>query len=111
MFLRFYDPTSGTIYLNNTDVKYINPRLYRRQMALVQQEPTLYQGSIRENIAIDLEMDGPVTDEMIITACRQANAYEFVSSLPDGLSTYCGSNGIALSGGQQQRIAIARALI
>ena len=78
-------------------------------MSLVQQEPTLYQGSIRENIAIGLEYEP--TDDEVNEACRQSNALEFVSSLPEGLSTPCGTKGLQFSGGQRQRIAIARALV
>ena len=82
---------------------------YRSHLSLVQQEPVLYQGTIRENIALGLESDA--TDDQIDHACRQANVYDFVSSLPEGLSTVCGSRGSLFSGGQRQRLAIARALI
>jgi ATP-binding cassette subfamily B (MDR/TAP) protein 1 len=87
----------------------MSPKLYRQYMSLVQQEPTLFQGSVRENISLGLQYD-PLDDE-ILEACRQANASEFVSSLPEGLSTPCGGKGLQFSGGQRQRIAIARALI
>lgn len=86
-------------------------------MSFVQQEPTLFPTSIRENIVKgvdqaygDLAEDG-VSDKMVEAACRAANAWDFVSSLPDGLGTPCGTGGSQLSGGQRQRIAIARALI
>ncbi|GKT40883.1 leptomycin B resistance protein pmd1 [Colletotrichum spaethianum] len=110
---RFYDPATGTICIDGDALSELNPRLYRRIVALVQQEPTLFQGSIRENIAlgIDAESITDVPDAQIETACRAANAWDFVSSLPEGLATPCGSSGIQLSGGQRQRIAIARALI
>ncbi|KAJ9636367.1 hypothetical protein H2199_008042 [Coniosporium tulheliwenetii] len=112
MLERFYDPTSGSISLNNTDIRTLSPRQYRQSLALVQQEPTLYQGTIRENIAIGLETpDENISDDAILSACRQANAYDFIASLPNGLGTLCGPAGLALSGGQRQRIAIARALI
>ena len=78
-------------------------------MSLVQQEPTLYEGSVRENISLGLQYEP--SDEEVLEACRQANAHEFVSSLPEGLNTPCGSKGLSFSGGQRQRIAIARALI
>ena len=106
---RFYDPTSGRITLNDDDISVMSPRLYRNHMSLVQQEPTLYQGSVRENISLGLQYEP--SDEEICEACRQANAFEFVSSLPEGLSTSCGTKGLQFSGGQRQRIAIARALI
>lgn len=98
----------------------LNPKLYRRIVSLVQQEPTLFQGSIRENIALGIdetatassaESGSPVSDSQIEAALRAANAWDFVSSLPDGMATAAGSNGTQLSGGQRQRIAIARSLI
>ena len=106
---RFYDPTSGRIALADEPITHFSPRRYRMKVSLVQQEPTLYQGSIRENIAFGLEHEP--SEKEIIEACQEANAWDFVSSLPDGLSTPCGSRGLQLSGGQKQRIAIARALI
>ena len=106
---RFYDPTSGRITLNGDDISLMSPHAYRRYMSLVQQEPPLYLGSVRDNIAIGLE-HSPADDE-VNEACRQANALDFVSSLPEGLNTPCGSKGLQFSGGQRQRIAVARALI
>ncbi|KAK5165761.1 uncharacterized protein LTR77_008684 [Saxophila tyrrhenica] len=106
---RFYDPISGRITLNGDNSAKLSPRLYRDHMSLVQQEPTLYQGSVRENIALGLRYDP--SDEEILEACKKANAYDFVMSLPEGLSTPCGGKGLQFSGGQRQRIAIARALI
>ncbi|KFG85180.1 ATP-binding cassette multidrug transport protein ATRC [Metarhizium anisopliae] len=124
MLERFYDPSSGNIYIDGDDLTTLNPRLYRKMVSLVQQEPTLFQGSIRENIALGIDDPSPssspkppttvgttVADAQIEAALRSANAWDFVSSLPDGLSTAAGSNGTQLSGGQRQRIAIARSLI
>lgn len=126
MLERFYDPSTGNIRIDGRILSELNPRLYRRIVALVQQEPTLFQGSIRENIALGIDdassaADTPATaaatptpsvpDSEIEAALRAANAWDFVSSLPDGLLTAAGSNGTQLSGGQRQRIAIARALI
>ncbi|KAF2258210.1 multidrug resistance protein 1 [Lojkania enalia] len=106
---RFYDPISGHITCDNRHLTDLCPRKYRSQVAFVQQEPVLYQGSIRENIAMGLESDA--TDQQIEDVARQSNIYEFVASLPEGFGTLCGSRGTQLSGGQRQRIAIARALI
>lgn len=118
MLERFYDPVTGIISLDDTskssDIITLSPRLYRSIIGLVQQEPTLYQDTIRENIALgdpEDDISRRPSEEEIISACKQANAWEFISSLPDGLSTFCGSRGLSLSGGQRQRIAIARALI
>lgn len=82
-------------------------------MSLVQQEPVLYEGSVRQNIlmGLDGESSDESSEERLQEAARQANVLEFVSSLPEGFNTRCGARGTAFSGGQRQRIAIARALI
>ncbi|KAI7554832.1 ATP-binding cassette multidrug transport protein [Hortaea werneckii] len=113
---RFYDPISGRIVIDEiNDLTDLNPRLYRRAVSLVQQEPTLFPGTIRENVLMGVDQDGSeevtVDSATIESACRAANAWDFVSSLPEGLNTPCGTGGAQLSGGQRQRIAIARALI
>lgn len=107
---RFYDPTTGQIRTDGRDIKNRDRRLHRHNIALVQQEPVLYQGSIRDNISLGIE-DGEPDDDAIAEACTQANVWDFIASLPDGLGTHCGNQGLSLSGGQRQRIAIARALI
>lgn len=118
MLERFYDPSTGKIRVDGDVLSELNPRLYRRIVSLVQQEPTLFQGTIRENVALGVDdseatdASGPsVSDSQIESALRAANAWDFVSSLPDGLATAAGPNGTQLSGGQRQRIAIARSLI
>lgn len=113
---RFYDPISGHIIVDDTnDLADCNPRLYRRAISLVQQEPTLFPGSIRDNISMGIDQDDndelTVDQSAIESACRAANAWDFIISLPEGLDTPCGSGGAQLSGGQRQRVAIARALI
>ncbi|EWC45624.1 hypothetical protein DRE_05185 [Drechslerella stenobrocha 248] len=107
---RFYNPLAGGITLDGKEISDLNLRELRSHMALVSQEPTLYQGSIRDNIVLGALRDN-VTDEEIHQACRDANIYDFIMTLPDGFNTICGSRGALLSGGQKQRIAIARALI
>ena len=106
---RFYDPTSGRITLHGDDISLMSPKQYRGCMSLVQQEPPLYIGSVRQNITIGLDYEP--SDAEIMEACRQANALDFVTSLPEVLATPCGSRGLQFSGGQRQRIAVARALI
>lgn len=111
---RFYDPTTGTIDFAHKPLPSYPPRSYRSYVALVQQEPRLFQGSIFDNIALGVDHptdSHPPTEDQIIEACIQANAWNFIQSLPDGLATLCGSRGLQISGGQKQRIAIARALI
>ncbi|KAL5330302.1 hypothetical protein ACEPPN_003828 [Leptodophora sp. 'Broadleaf-Isolate-01'] len=106
---RFYDPTSGEINFAGHPIRTYSPRLYRQNISLVQQEPTLYSGSVFDNVSLGLEE--AATEAQIIEACRQANALEFIESLPEGFQTACGNRGLQFSGGQKQRIAIARALI
>uniref|UniRef100_A0A0B7KAB3 Leptomycin B resistance protein pmd1 n=1 Tax=Bionectria ochroleuca TaxID=29856 RepID=A0A0B7KAB3_BIOOC len=111
---RFYDPTSGSINLDGlAPLTSLDPLLYRSHVSLVQQEPTLFPGTIRENISqgVDTDVPSSVSNQDIEQACRAANVWDFVSSLPDDLNTQCGTSGSQLSGGQRQRIAIARALI
>ncbi|KAJ8102487.1 P-loop containing nucleoside triphosphate hydrolase protein [Lipomyces tetrasporus] len=105
----FYLPLGGKILLDGQDITSLNVNAYRSHIALVQQEPVLYAGSIRHNIALGTPKD--VTDEDIYAASKQANIHDFIMSLPDGYDTLCGTKGTLLSGGQKQRIAIARALI
>lgn len=107
---RFYDPLSGGVFVDGKEISTLKINEYRSFVALVSQEPTLYQGSIRENILLGSARED-VTDEAIDFACREANIYDFIVSLPEGFDTVVGSKGALLSGGQKQRIAIARALI
>ena len=107
---RFYDPLVGGIHIDGKPVTSLNINDYRSFLSLVSQEPTLYQGTIRENILIGVDHDN-VSDSSIEEVCKKANIYDFVMSLPDGFSTNVGSKGGMLSGGQKQRIAIARALL
>ncbi|PNS15188.1 Leptomycin B resistance protein pmd1 [Sphaceloma murrayae] len=111
---RFYDPSTGTVSLNDQSIATHNPRLYRAPLSLVQQEPTLYQGTIRDNIALGSASTSDsldVSDDKIAAVCKAANISDFVASLPEGLNTQVGNRGLSLSGGQRQRIAIARALV
>ena len=107
---RFYDPLAGGVFVDGKEISSLNVNEYRSFLALVSQEPTLYQGSIRENILLGADKDY-VPEEEIVQACKDANIHEFILSLPDGFSTVVGSKGSMLSGGQKQRIAIARALL
>ena len=107
---RFYDPLAGGIYVDGKEISSLNINEYRSYIALVSQEPTLYQGTIRENVLLGADRED-VPDSEIEFACREANIYDFIMSLPDGFNTVVGSKGSMLSGGQKQRIAIARALL
>lgn len=107
---RFYDPSQGRILVNGKDVRDVNVYTYRNYLSLVAQEPTLFQGTLRENILLGVDPE-TITDEQLHTACRDASIHDFIVSLPDGYNTDVGSKGVSLSGGQKQRVAIARALI
>ncbi|KAI2636040.1 P-loop containing nucleoside triphosphate hydrolase protein [Xylaria nigripes] len=107
---RFYDLQRGQILANGTDIASIDIYDYRKQLSLVAQEPTLFQGTLRENILLGVDPDS-VSDEQLHAVCRDASIHDFIISLPDGYDTEIGSRGVSLSGGQKQRIAIARALI
>lgn len=109
---RFYDPDDGDVKFGEQNVKDINPESYKKHMAIVQQEPILFSGSIRDNITYGLEI--VPTEADLDEACRNANAYKFIkdsSIFPLGYDTLVGERGVKLSGGQKQRVAIARALI
>ncbi|KAM3331882.1 hypothetical protein ACQJBY_027642 [Aegilops geniculata] len=106
---RFYDPDSGTISLDGTELKNLTLSWLRDQMGLVSQEPVLFNDTIRANIAYGKR--GEATEEEIITVAKAANAHEFISSLPQGYNTNVGERGTQLSGGQKQRVAIARAIL
>ncbi|KAI9099534.1 P-loop containing nucleoside triphosphate hydrolase protein [Phlyctochytrium arcticum] len=107
---RWYDVSGGSAQLDSLDVRQWNLRYLREQMALVGQEPILFDVSIRENIAYGAR-DGEATQDQIEAAARAANIHDFVMSLPQNYDTLVGEKGGQLSGGQKQRIAIARALI
>lgn len=107
---RFYDPLAGGVYVDGQDISTLNVGNYRSFVSLVSQEPTLYSGTIKDNILLGTPKED-VSDEQLAHACREANIYDFIISLPDGFGTFVGSKGSLLSGGQKQRIAIARALI
>ncbi|XP_031250117.1 putative multidrug resistance protein [Pistacia vera] len=105
---RFYDPQKGSVFIDEQDIKSYNLRMLRSHIALVSQEPTLFAGTIRENIAYGEEN---VKESEIKKAAVLANAHEFISGMKDGYDTYCGERGVQLSGGQKQRIALARAIL
>ncbi|KAL6634547.1 hypothetical protein ACP70R_027218 [Stipagrostis hirtigluma subsp. patula] len=105
---RFYDPLTGVVKIDDIDIRSYNLQDLRQQIGLVNQEPTLFAGTIKENIMYGTET---VSEDEIENAARFANAHDFISSLKDGYNTLCGEQGFQLSGGQKQRIAIARAIL
>nr|ADZ48235.1 multidrug/pheromone exporter protein [Hevea brasiliensis] len=105
---RFYDPIRGIVKIDGRDIKSYHLRSLRKHIALVSQEPTLFAGTIRENIAYGTSKND---ESEIIEAAKAANAHDFIAGLKDGYDTWCGDRGVQLSGGQKQRIAIARAIL
>ncbi|CAK7224921.1 hypothetical protein SBRCBS47491_005718 [Sporothrix bragantina] len=111
---RFYRYGSGDIFCNGLPIADLALHRYRRDLSLVAQEPSLFDGTIRENILLGLDDndDSPQDlEERLYAACRDAGIHDFIQSLPDGYDTAIGSRGVALSGGQKQRVSIARALV
>ncbi len=108
LLLRLYDPVSGRILFDEKDSQSIPLSALRGQMAIVPQDIFLFGGTIRENIAYGKP---GATLDMIMDAAHKANAWEFITTFPEGLDTLVGERGTQLSGGQRQRIAIARAVL
>ncbi|MDI1255745.1 MAG: ABC transporter transmembrane domain-containing protein [Flavobacterium sp.] len=108
LLLRFYDIESGEILIDNKNIFDYELENLRGNMSIVPQDVILFGGSIRENIAYGKP---DATEEEIIIAAKQANAFNFIEGFPEKFDTLVGERGIKLSGGQRQRIAIARALL
>jgi len=140
LLMRFYDPTGGSVLIDGLDLRRVDARWLRRQMALVSQEPVLFACSVADNIAYGAraraasdgadameaatsvaqrasvaaaaaEEDALALRGAVEAAARQANAHEFIERFQDGYETLVGERGVRLSGGQKQRVAIARALL
>jgi ATP-binding cassette, subfamily B, bacterial len=105
---RFYDPVSGTVKIDGTDIKEFRQKSLRQQISFVLQETVLFHAPVWQNIAYGKP---EATRAEILKAAELANASEFIEKLPDGYNTVLGERGMTLSGGQRQRIAIARAII
>lgn len=108
LLMRFHDPSRGRVLVDGVDLRDIHMDDYRRQTAVVSQQPFLFNTTIRENIACGRP---DATDAEIEAAARAANIHEFILTLPQGYATLAGERGCNLSGGQMQRITIARAIV
>lgn len=108
LLYRFYDVDAGRVLFEGVDVRELALDDLRRSLAMVAQEPVLFSGSIRDNIAYGRP---GATREQIEQAARDANAHDFITGFPDGYDTMIGERGTKLSGGQKQRVALARAII
>lgn len=108
LLLRFFDPKSGRILIDGQPIDQLDPKDLRRCFALVSQRPSLFYGTVADNIRYGRP---EATQADVETAAKVAHAHDFICDLPDSYQTRLGDSGLGLSGGQQQRIAIARALI
>ena len=105
---RFYDPTSGSVSIDNHNLRDLTQQSIRDQIGIVPQETILFGGTIRENILYG-RLDA--TEDEMIAAAQAANAHDFIMAFPNDYETVVGERGMNLSGGQRQRIAIARAIL
>ncbi|QBF31097.1 ABC transporter transmembrane domain-containing protein [Thalassococcus sp. S3] len=108
MLLRFYDPDQGRILLDGVDLAAMERATFRKELALVPQDPVIFAASARDNIRFGRP---DATAAEVEAAARAAAAHDFIAALPDGYDSYVGERGVMLSGGQKQRIAIARAIL
>ncbi|MBN1344046.1 MAG: ABC transporter ATP-binding protein [Phycisphaerae bacterium] len=108
MLLRLYDPKTGAIRIDGNDLRRVTQRSLRGHLAIVTQEPFLFNETVRSNI---LYGRPDATPDELVQAARLANAEEFIDRLPDGYDTLVGERGVKLSGGQKQRLCIARAFL
>ncbi len=108
LVMRFYDPQEGCVSFDGIDIREFDIHDLRQTIGIVAQEPILFSGSIRENVKYG-KLDS--NEEDIIQALKDANAWEFILTFPDGMDTIIGERGVRLSGGQKQRVAIARAIL
>ena len=105
---RFYDPQAGTLQFGGSDIRELNLEHLRQQVAVVDQQPTLFTGDVMYNIRYG---KSGATDAQVVEAAKAAHADDFINQLPLGYASNLGEQGVRLSGGQRQRIAIARALL
>lgn len=105
---RFYDVTGGAVCIDGTDIRKMTIKSLRRNIGVVQQDVYLFFGTVMDNIRYGKP---DATEEEVIAAAKQANAHDFIMSLPDGYDTDIGQRGVKLSGGQKQRLSIARVFL
>lgn len=108
LLMRFYDPTSGNIYLNDRNIREIPLKELRRNFGVILQDVHMFSGTIEDNLRYGRH---DITQDDLIQACRRAQIYDFIESLPQNFKTELGDKGHQLSGGQKKRLALARALL
>jgi len=111
LLLRLYEPDTGSILLDNTDIQKLDPSWLRNYIGTVSQEPILFNSSIRDNILYGVDNPENISENFLQDKAKEANAHDFIAQFPQGYDTLVGERGVMLSGGQKQRIAIARAII
>uniref|UniRef100_A0A1E1X3S2 ATP-binding cassette sub-family B member 10, mitochondrial n=1 Tax=Amblyomma aureolatum TaxID=187763 RepID=A0A1E1X3S2_9ACAR len=111
LLLRLYDPSHGVVMMDGIDIRKLDPNFLRLHVGIVSQEPTLFATTIFDNILYGAKSLEKSTKDDVMRAASEANALDFIQSLPDGFDTMVGERGVLLSGGQKQRIAIARAIL
>ena len=110
LILRFYDPDEGEVLIDGTDITTLDSAALRRDIAIVFQEPILFDTSVGDNIRYGA-LYREVSQAEVEEAAKKANIHDFISSLPEKYDTRVGEKGTQMSGGEKQRIAIARALL
>jgi ATP-binding cassette subfamily B protein len=108
LILRLYEPQSGRVLIDGTDVRQITQASLHAHLGLIPQDPSLFHRSLMENIRYGRQ---GASDEEVITAARKAHAHDFIQNVPGGYAALVGERGIKLSGGQRQRVAIARVVL
>ena len=108
IFFRFYDPDSGSIFIDEQDISNVTQHSLRQQIAVVPQDTVLFNDTLYYNIAYG---NPNTTDQEVFKVSKMAQLHNFIETLPDGYKTIVGERGLKLSGGEKQRVAIARALL
>jgi len=108
LLTRFYDPQHGAVLIDDVNIRDVSPKKLRRQMAIVTQDPILFQGTVSENIAYS---NPHANGEQVLAAAKQARVDDYITFLANGYQTQVGDRGNSLSGGQRQRVALARAIL
>jgi ATP-binding cassette subfamily B protein len=111
LVIGFIHPSSGRILLDGVDMSALDLRTYRKFISVVPQQTSLFNGSVCDNVLYGLDPSDELRDSLVEKALKDANAWDFVQELPEGMQTRLGENSARLSGGQRQRLAIARALV
>lgn len=108
LIVRLYDVIEGAVKLDGIDIRRLDLKFLRRNVGMVTQETYLFNGTIRENL---LYANDQSTEEDMVSACKDANIHDYITSLPNGYDTVIGNRGTKLSGGEKQRLSIARAIL